>query len=48
MVEIFSEWRFAAILWPLVLFIAAVRLLLYHEPEGAYEGELTHTDHSGH
>jgi hypothetical protein len=37
-VEIVNGARFAAILWPTVLLIATVQLLLYREPEGAYEG----------
>lgn len=44
-IEIVSGGRFAAILWPIVLLIAAVQLLLYREPEGAYEGG---TEHGGH
>ena len=38
----------AAILWPIVLLIAAVQLLLYREPEGAYEAESGHGGHAGH
>lgn len=47
-VEIGSGTRSAAILWPVVLLIAAVQLLLYREPEGAYEGGTEHGDHRGH
>ena len=45
LVEIFNGSRFAAILWPIVLLIAAVQLLLYREPEGAYEGGAEHGGH---
>lgn len=48
LVEIFNGSRFAAILWPIVLLIAAVQLLLYREPEGAYEGGAEHGGHAGH
>ena len=47
-VEIISGTMFAAILWPIVLLIAAVQLLLYREPEGAYEGGMKHGGHAGH
>lgn len=47
-VEIINGERFAAILWPIVLLIAAVQLLLYREPEGAYEDEVGHGGHAGH
>ena len=46
--EVVSGARFAAILWPMVLLIAAVQLLLYREPEGAYEGREEHGGHAGH
>ena len=48
LVEILSGSRFAAILWPIALLIAAVLLLLYREPEGAYEAGAAHGDHPGH
>lgn len=47
-IVILSEARLAAILWPVVLLIAAVQLLLYREPEGAYEGGAEHGGHAGH
>lgn len=47
-VEIASGARLAAILWPIVLLIAAVQLLLYREPDGAYEGRGEHGGHAGH
>ena len=47
-VEITNGTRLAAILWPIVLLIAAVQLLLYREPEGAYEGGAEHGGHAGH
>jgi len=47
-IEIFSGAGFAAILWPIMLLIAAAQLLLYREPEGAYEGEGSHGRHAGH
>ena len=48
LIEISSGAELAGILWPLALLIAliaAAQLLLYREPEGAYEGELTHMGH---
>lgn len=48
LVEIVNGARFAAILWPGVLLIAAVQLLLYREPEGAYEDGAKHGGHAGH
>ncbi len=48
LIEIISGSRFAAILWPIVLLIAAAQLLLYREPEGAYEGEPGHGSHTRH
>jgi hypothetical protein len=47
-VEIFSGSRFVAILWPIGLLIAAAQLLLYREPEGAYEAGAEHGGHAGH
>jgi hypothetical protein len=47
-VEIISGARLAAILWPIVLLIAAGQLLLYREPEGTYEGEAGHGNHARH
>ncbi len=47
-IEIFSGARFAAILWPIVLLIAAAQLLLYREPEGAYEGGVEPGGHARH
>jgi len=46
--EIATGVRFAAILWPIALLIAAVQLLLYREPAGAYEGEMDHQSHRRH
>jgi hypothetical protein len=48
LIEIISESRFVAILWPIVLLIAAVQLLLCWEPEDAYEGGVEHGGHAGH
>lgn len=48
LVEIVSGAGYATILWPIVLLIAAVQLLLYREPEGAYEGGMKHGGHAGH
>lgn len=45
---IVSGSRFMAILWPIMLFIASLQLLLYREPEGAYETGGEHSVHSGH
>lgn len=42
--EIVSGAGILAVLWPLALLAAAVQLLLYREPPGAYEG--THAGHS--
>ena len=47
LIEISRGAELAGILWPLTLLIAAAQLLLYREPEGAYEGELTHMGHGG-
>ena len=47
-IEVINGAGFAAFLWPVVLLIAAVQLLLYREPEGAYEGGMEHGRHSGH
>ena len=47
LIEISSGAELAGILWPLTLLIAAAQLLLYREPEGAYEEELTHMGHGG-
>jgi len=48
LIETVNGARFAAILWPIVLIIAAVQLLLYREPEGAYEAGVEHGGHAGH
>lgn len=48
LVEIISGARFAALLWPILLIVAAVQLLVYREPEGAYESEEGHGKHTGH
>lgn len=48
LIEIISGSRFMAISWPIMLFIAAVQLLLYREPEGAYEADGGHAGHTGH
>jgi hypothetical protein len=48
LVEIVNGSRLAAILWPIVLLIAAVQLLLYRKPEDAYEGGAEHSGHAGH
>jgi hypothetical protein len=47
-VEIVSGGMFTASLWPIVLLIAAAQLLLYREPEGAYESGAEHGRHGGH
>ena len=47
LIEISRGAELAGILWPLTLLIAAAQLLLYREPESAYEGELTHMGHGG-
>ena len=33
--------------WPLALLVAAVLLIIYREPEGAYHGSMSNTDASG-
>lgn len=43
-----SGAAFAAILWPIVLLLAAVQLLVYREPAGAYESGVGHGGHAGH
>lgn len=48
LIEVISAGGFAAILWPIVLLIAAAQLLLYREPEGAYEVGAEHGGHAGH
>jgi branched-subunit amino acid permease len=48
LIEIISGSRFAAILWPIVLLLAAVQLLLYREPVGAYEVGAEHGGHARH
>lgn len=48
LIEIIGGSKFKAILWPIVLLIAAVQLLLYREPEGAYEVGAEHGGHAGH
>lgn len=48
LVEIVTGARLAAILWPILLIIAAVQLLTDREPEGAYEGEAKHGVRTGH
>ena len=48
LVEIINRARIAAILWPILLIIAAVQLLLYREPAGAYERESVHGGYTGH
>jgi hypothetical protein len=47
-IEIDNGVGFAAILWPIVLLVAAAQLLLYREPEGAYEERAEHDGHAGH
>jgi hypothetical protein len=47
-IEIANGEGFAAILWPIMLLIAAAQLLLYREPEGAYEGGMEHGRPRGH
>lgn len=47
-VEVISGTAFAAILWPIVLLIAAAQLLLYREPSGAYEVGAEHGGPAGH
>jgi hypothetical protein len=43
----FAAWASAisAILWPLVLLVAAAQLILYREPEGAFEAAGDHGRH---
>lgn len=48
LIEIIGGGRVTAILWPFALLIAAAQLLLYREPEGAYESEAGHGGHPGH
>lgn len=48
LVEIINGAIFAAILWPILLIIAAAQLLLYREPEGAYEDGAKHGGHARH
>lgn len=48
LVEIINGARFAAILWPILLIVAAAQLLLYREPEGAYEDGVKHGGHARH
>ncbi len=45
-VEVVTGTGLLAILWPLALLTAAVQLLIYREPEGAYEAEGGHGGHS--
>jgi hypothetical protein len=40
--QIFTEVNVFGLLWPAALFLAAVQLILYREPEGAYEHESVH------
>ena len=47
-IEIVTGTGLLAILWPLALLTAAVQLILYCEPEGAYEAEAEHGGHAGH
>ena len=48
LIETSSGAELAGILWSLTLLIAAVQLLFYREPEGAYEGQVTHMSHGEH
>lgn len=48
LVEIINGAIFAAILWPILLIVAAAQLLLYREPEGAYEDGAKHGGHARH
>ena len=48
LVENVNGARFAAIVWPIVLLLAAAQLLLYREPEGAYEVGAEHGRNAGH
>lgn len=43
--EVVSGSTISAILWPLVLLVAAAQLILYREPEGAFEAAGGHGDH---
>ena len=47
-VELLNGARLAVILWPIVLLLAAVQLLLYREPVGAYEVGAEHGGHTRH
>ncbi len=46
LIEIASGAIFAAILWPILLIAAALQLVAYREPKGAYEGEAKHGSHA--
>ncbi len=45
LVEIIAGTGALAIVWPLALLAAAAQLIIYREPEGAYETEAGHTGH---
>jgi len=45
--EIITGVSALAILWPLALLAAAVQLIIYREPEGAFEAEDSHAGHHG-
>lgn len=47
LIEISSGAKLAGSLWPFILLTAAAQLVLYREPAGAYEEELTHSGHGG-
>lgn len=44
--ELATAFEVLAVLWPLAALAAAVQLLLYREPEGAYETGGNHGAHS--
>ena len=46
--ELITGAEVFAILWPVVLIAAAVQLLIYREPKGAYEDGPGHEDHGEH
>lgn len=46
--EVTTGTGLLAILWPLALLAAAAQLVIYREPEGAFEAEDGHGGHAGH
>ncbi len=45
--DIITEANLPAVLWPLALLLAALQLIIYREPEGAYEMEHEGRHHQG-